>query len=64
MLSHLKQENVTQFMEEPFYGSYQLVVAVGHNKSCAVSGRKKSFAGPEGQLDIQCWSQLDIHCWS
>ena len=34
---------------DPFLrGIYHLVVTIGHNKSYAVSGRKKSLAGPLG----------------
>jgi len=29
-----------------------LVVTIGHNKSCPVSGYKRSLVGPEGQPEI------------
>ena len=33
----------------------QEVVAVGHNKSWVVSGRKRSLADSKGQPNIYCW---------
>jgi len=35
----------------------KLVVTIGHNKSCPVSGYKRSLVGPEGQPEISCWSK-------
>ena len=32
--------------------TFNLVIAIGHNKSCTAFGCKGSLAGPEGQLKI------------
>ena len=34
------------------YDIFNLVIAIGHNKSCTAFGCKGSLAGPEGNTDI------------
>ena len=59
LASHFFAQRFTLIVHVPIAHLQRLitqeVVAVGHNKSWAASGRQRSLGGPKGHPDIYCW---------